>query len=168
LVLGGDLEIQLNGYTDAALGKGPQGRSVIGNLLCLNKMSGAISAKTKATRVVHTSSFEAELEGIVSVEKMVSSIRNIFEEINIPINPMSILISDNEAMLDFVQGESIGNGVKHMELKMWYFREKYKIGNLLFEFMEGKFIPTDRLTKPGSFEQHKLFVERAMGHALLE
>ena len=70
-------------------------------------------------------------------------------------------------MLDFVQGESIGNGVKHMELKMWYFREKYKMGNLRYQFMEGKLIPTDRLTKPGSVEQHQTYVKRAMGHALL-
>ena len=34
--------------------------------------------------------------------------------------------NDNEAMIDFVKGDSVAKGVRHMEMRMWYTREKYE------------------------------------------
>ena len=55
-----------------------------------------------------------------------------------------------------------------MQLRMWYMREVYQEGRLLIEWMSGKQILADKLTKLGSAEEHKEFTRKWMGLALLE
>jgi len=45
LVFGGSDELNSRGYTDAALGNGPKGRSVIGNIEKLHPDAGAVRAE---------------------------------------------------------------------------------------------------------------------------
>ena len=167
LVLGGHIETKLIGYSDAALGKGPKGRSIIGTFVSANPTAGALICKTTTTKVVHSSSFESELEGCIKAEKSLCTIRNIYLEINEEIDRVSTLYSDNESMINFVKSEYSGTNVKHMDLKMWYFREKLSLGNLHLVFMPGEVIPTDNLTKIGTGEKHEKFIFRIMGLGLL-
>ena len=55
-----------------------------------------------------------------------------------------------------------------MELCMWYVRERYKQGNVLVDWMSGKKIPADKLTKLGTREEHEAFTYDIMGLSLLE
>jgi hypothetical protein len=71
-------------------------------------------------------------------------------------------------MVRFVHGEGVAKGVRHMELRMWYVRERYKKGNVLVEWMTGKKIPADKLTKLGTREEHEGFTRDIMGLSLLE
>ena len=73
------------------------------------------------------------------------------------------LYSDNQAMIDFVHGEGVAKGVRHMELRMWYTREEYKKGNVVVDYMAGIVIPTDKLTKLGSIEELKKFRRNILG-----
>ena len=167
LVLGGNSELQITGYTDASLGTGPKGRSILGQMIKLNENSGAISAKAHATQCVFTSSFEAELDGVASAMKSISRVSNILNELRLKFSEVHHLWSDNVAMIEFVQGKGVAKGVRHMELRMWYVREKYMQGNVALDYMEGTVIPADKLTKLGNSDSHKKFTENILGLRLL-
>jgi hypothetical protein len=167
LVLGGSSDLQITGYTDASLGTATKGRSVIGQIVKLNDKAGAIYAKATATTSVHMSSFEAELDGMSSVLKSVKRVSNILTELQQVFAPLAQVYSDNKAMLEFVRGHGVAKGVRHMELRMWYIREKYQQGNVVVDYMEGIKIPADKLTKLGSRSSHAKFRHDILGLGLL-
>ena len=47
------------------------------------------------------------------------------------ISSLPHLWCDNKAMVNFINGEGAAKGVRHMELRMWYVRERYKQGNVV-------------------------------------
>jgi hypothetical protein len=155
-------------YTDASLGTAPKGRSVIAYLTKLNEGAGAVSAHTKATDVVFTSSFESELDGVAKGLKGNARVCNVVTELRQKLKDLPKLWSDNMAMVKFVQGEGVAKGVRHMELRMWYVRERYKQGSVLIDWMTGAMIPADKLTKLGTREEHEVFTRDNMGLGLLE
>eukprot|EP01038_Epipyxis_sp_PR26KG_P018206 gene18206-25611_t len=169
LVLGGTEQLQLHGYTDASLGTGPKSKSILGTIAKLNENAagGAIISKASAGQCVSLSSFEAELDGTARLMKIIARINNILEEMHIKHIYTSQLYSDNEAMINFVRGEGVAKGVRHMELRMWYVREQYQKGNIILNYMPGEIIPTDKLTKLGTTEEHKIFRDNILGLNLL-
>ena len=167
LVLGGSSEIDVHTFTDASLGTGPKGRSVIANLTKLHPSAGAVSACTKATNVVFTSSFEAELDGVTRGMKASSRTTNILTELRMVLSKVPHLWSDNLAMVNFVKGEGVAKGIRHVELRMWYVRERYKEGSVVIDWISGETIPADKLTKLGTREEHEQFTRDIMGHNLL-
>jgi hypothetical protein len=149
LVLGGLEDINLSLYFDAAHGTGPRSRSITGALAKLNSRAGAIFAKASAQSTVKLSSFESELDGATTTFKTGSKIKNILKELNVMPENQVVAYNDNEATIDFIKGDSVTKGVRHMELRMWYTREEYKKGDIKLEFMKGTEIPADKLTKLG-------------------
>ena len=141
-------ELQVITYTDASLGTAPKGRSVVANLTKLNPDAGAVSASTKATTIVFTSSFEPELDGVTRGLKANSRIVNIMKELRQKLSELPRLWSDDEAVVNFVRGEGVAKGVRHMELRMWYVRERYKDGSVLIDWMEGEQVPSDKIPHP--------------------
>jgi hypothetical protein len=167
LVLGGCADLEVVTYTDASLGTAPRGRSVVANLTKLCTQAGAVSAHTKATDVVFMSSFEAELDGVSKGLKSSLRVRNVIHELRQTLKGIPQLWSDNASMVKFVQGEGVAKGVRHMELRMWWVRERYKQGNVLVEWMKGADIPADKLTKLGTREEHDVFTRNVMGLGLV-
>ena len=80
----------------------------------------------------------------------------------------NLAYSDNEAMLKFVRGQGVAKGVRHMEMRMWYIRDEYAKGNTTLDWMQGGSIPTDKLTKLGTAEEHQVFCRNILGHNLLD
>lgn len=163
LVLGGDHPIRVVGYTDASLATGPQSRSITGEIIKLNEHAGAISAKASAGHTVLQSSFEAELYGMVNVLKSVAGERNVLDAIRADYETPSLIYTDNEAMLKFVKGEGSARGVRHMAMRMWYARDEFTKQNVEGVHMPGVDIPTDKLTKLGNVEEHRVFVRKIQG-----
>ena len=172
LVLGGASKIRITGYTDASLATGPNSRSITGQIIKLNENAGAIHAKAKAGHQVLLSSFEAELDGTSNMMKSISRVSNAFDEMElskiISVLRPNLAYSDNEAMLKFVRGEGVAKGVRHMEMRMWYVRDEYAKGNTALDWMQGGNIPTDKLTKLGTAEEHHVFCKNILGHNLLD
>lgn len=157
-------DCQLIGYSDASLGTGPKGRSIKAHMFKLGPDAGAITAKCNTTISVYTSSFEAELEGVTSGMKTALRLMNILDELNITsYGRVSTLYNDNEAMLNFVRGDGMAKGIRHVELRQYYVREKYLEGRVLVTYMAGQDIPADQLTKIGSKEQFIVFRNDVMG-----
>lgn len=167
LVLGGKAEMHLTGYVDASLGTGPKGRSIIGEIYKLNPDAGAICAKSSTSLAVDLSSFEAELEGVCKGFKSISRIDNIITEMNILMESNITLWSDNLAMIDFVKGQNMIKGARHMSLRLFYVREKYTISRVKLGFLEGANMPADKLTKLACEEQHNHFCKQVMGLKLM-
>ena len=174
LVLGGNKNLQSTTYSDASLGTAPKGRSVIGVVNKLNPDSGAISAKATAGPTVHLSSFESELEGMTVNFKSNNRIMNILKELNVELiysilglqslyNPQGQSYNDNESMLNFVKGDAIAKGVRHMALRLWYNKTEYQKGSIKLDYMSGKEIPADFLTKPSCKSTHRKFTIAIMG-----
>ena len=175
LVLGGQRlpsdhpTLSIYGETDASLGTAPKGRSTTGHMVRLGESSGAILAKSKTTTSVITSSFEAELDGAATALKSVHRIRNILDELHIPIqNNQPTLYSDNQAMIEFIKGNGVAKGVRHMELRMWYLRDKVKRGSTDIKYAKGSTLSADKLTKLGNNVSHFNFTVDIMGLKLLD
>jgi hypothetical protein len=168
LVLGGRGQLKLIAYTDSSLGTGPQSRSVSGQFVRLGENAGGVFAKSTASHTVRLSSFESELDAASSAIKTVSKLMNRIREIGFELKDTPILYSDNEAMIQFVHGEGVAKGVRHMELRMWYTREQYKKGEVKLEFMPGAQITADKFTKLGTKEEVSQFMYDVQGLKLLE
>lgn len=80
-------------------------------------------------------------------------VKNIVDELQVQLVKKPALYKDNEAMIDFVKGEGIVKEARHMELRMWYVREVYSMGDVNFFHMKGTTLPADRLTKPSTKDQ---------------
>jgi hypothetical protein len=167
LVLGGQLDLQILGFSDASLGTAPHGRSTTGHLVKLSDQAGAVIAKSKATSTVTTSSFEAELDSASTAVKSVARVQIILEELRQRLSSIPQLYCDNKAMVEFVQGYGVAKSVRHIELKQYYIKEQVKKGKLNISFMAGKDHPADKLTKLGDRVSHGEFVRSIMGHAIL-
>ena len=113
------------------------------------------------------SSFEAELDGITSAMKSIARITNILDELGINRGESALLYNDNKSTIDFVHGEGVAKGVRHMELRMWYSREEYRKGKVVLDYMPGVEIPSDKLTKLGNVTEHKVFVRDILGLNLI-
>ena len=107
------------------------------------------------------------LNGVTRGLKANSRTVNILKELRMVLNKVPHLWSDNLAMVKFVQGEGVAKGIRHVELRMWYVRERYKDGTVVIDWMTGQEIPADKLTKLGTREEHEVFTWNIMGHALL-
>lgn len=166
LVLGGSSIIQPIVYTDSSLATGPQRRSISGQMTRLNPQAGAIFSKSSATQGVRLSSFESELDALVSGCKTIEFVQNLLIELQIRTNPPQVF-ADNQAMINFVKGEGNVKGARHMDMRLWYSRELYLKSSILLDYMTGVTIPSNFMTKLASIDNHAIFLHDVQGHALL-
>eukprot|EP00388_Colpodella_angusta_P046725 GDKK01070407.1.p1 GENE.GDKK01070407.1~~GDKK01070407.1.p1 ORF type:complete len:254 (+),score=-19.77 GDKK01070407.1:41-763(+) len=169
LVLGGKGDMIQETYFDSSWGTGPKGRSICAVMTRLGKDSACIVAKTTASAsTVSMSSFESELETCTLAMKTSKRIKNILDELNCKLVSRPVLYNDNEAMINFVKGEGMASGARHMELRMWYVREQYAMGSVDLLHMPGVILPADRLTKPSTKQEQAEFTSFVMGLKLIE
>jgi hypothetical protein len=166
LVLGGEPDIHVNTYSDASLGTAPKGRSIRGEITSLNEKAGAIIAKSTSSQSVFDSSFGAELDGVSSAIKTMLRVLNILTEMGFTSSSNKIY-SDNEAMINFIKGNSVAKGIRHLELRLWYVREEISKGNVDVFFKPGKDMPADQLTKILTRAEFEIFRDRIQGLKLL-
>jgi hypothetical protein len=167
LVLGGKQPIEVTTYTDSSLATGPNCRSISGQMTKLNTVAGAIHAKSATTKFVRLSSFESELEAATQAIKSLRKFSNILNEMQIGSNHIeSNLYSDNLAMVNFIKGDGIAKGVRHMEVRMFFTREQYMLKHFNIYYMAGNQLPADKLTKLSHIDEHWRFVEEILGLSL--
>lgn len=160
---------ELIGYSDASLGTGPKRGSIKAHMFKLGSKSGAITSKCNTTASVYTSSFEAELDGVTSGMKTALRLMKILDEVsNASYGNVAKLFNDNKAMINFVRGEGMAKGIRHVQLRMFYTRECYDEGKILSDYMSGEVIPVDQLTKIGTKESFQNFRQDILGLTLWE
>lgn len=149
LVLGGKGKLGILSESDASYGTGPKRRSILGQMTRLGPGAGVIAAKAVASAVVHGSSFECELDSCSRVMKTIRYVYNVISALGVQ-QEVPHLYCDNESMVNFVKGEGVAKGVRHMEIRMWYTREQYQMGNVVVDWKAGKYLVADRFTKLAS------------------
>jgi hypothetical protein len=166
LVLGGDDTIAARLSSDASLGKGPKGRSISGLFVRLGRKAGGVIAKSNAAQSVSLSSFESELDAFSRAVKVMRFLYNLLASLGIEQKRPEIHC-DNQAMISFVKGEGTAKSVRHMELRMWYVREQYKMRYYDVIYTSGKVLPADKFTKLGDRRDHQEFTHDVQGLSLL-
>jgi len=167
LVLGGEEDIDITVIHDCSLGTGPKSRSITGLCGKLSKNAGAVTAKSFAQQTTALSSFEGELEGTTHSFKKGNMISNILDDIGVERASTIKAYNDNLPMIEFVKGNGIIKGVRHMERRMWYTREQFEKGNIELMHIGTKENTSDKLTKLGSILEHQIFTTDIMGLHLL-
>jgi hypothetical protein len=156
LVLGGNMEKRVIGYSDASLATGPQCRSITAEMIRLNEHAAA-------THRVPLSSFEAELDAATNMIKSEARVMNTLTDMGVQVARPSLLYSDNLAMINFVKGEGTAKGARHTEMRSWYTRDEFNKGNFEYEHMAGVKIPPDKMTKLGGVSDQRVFTRDVMG-----
>jgi hypothetical protein len=167
LVLGGKGNLNLTTYTDSSLATGPKRRSVSGQLTKLNENSGAIHVKSHATQSTCMSSFESELDALTDGMKTALYLQQLLATLNTDCTVPATIYADNQAMIDFVNGEGSLRGSRHMDLRLWFSRENLQRGRFLLRYMPGITIPANFLTKLATISEHSKFLVDIQGLSLL-
>jgi hypothetical protein len=157
---GGELDIVA--FSDSSHGTGKEGRSVNGSLVQLSKGSGAIVVKTVRSKYVRLSSFECEMEALNNTVKLVSWVKALVKAV-ITYVGVPTIYCDNEALVNYVRGNSEVKSVRHMEQKMYYCREEYMKSAYQLKFMDGCSIPSNVLTKVVPKGEFQRFVREVLG-----
>jgi hypothetical protein len=90
--------------------------------------------------------FTSELESLAGAVKSTIRFQYILHALQMqPDVPLQY--ADNKAMIDFVKSNAEAKGVRHLEIKMYFVREKFQLSLLDLQHMDGKIIPADYLTK---------------------
>ena len=169
LVLGGSSQdIVMESFCDASLGSAPNGRSICGSFTKLHPDSGAICALSKATPNTYISIFEGELEAICKTIKIVKTVRNILYQLNMSIYQVPTIYADNLAVNNFVKGEGVANGVKHMVLRLWYVRDNFEENNVNLVHIASELNHSDKLTKVPDSINIFPFLHNILGLKLLD
>ena len=70
---------------------------------------------------------------------------------------------DNLTTVNFVNGEVEVKAARHMELKLYWVREKIRKGSVRVGYMEGEVLPADMLTKVVTRKKFRRFVRDLQG-----
>jgi hypothetical protein len=144
LILGGQNSIAITVSVDASHNNAPRAKSTTGKASDLG--AGCVECSSHAQSTVKGSSFESELDGMTSGIKISNHIRNILIEMGVE-TKTPIVVNDNKAMIEFVKGNGVPKGSKHMELRLYYTKEEYIKGNVELKYIKGDALKADALTK---------------------
>jgi hypothetical protein len=168
LVLGGCSPAQIITLSDCSLGTGPKGRSIIAYGTRMGPSSGFIATKVKATQYMALSSFEGEINGYFESFRTSARYANIAKEMSYKVDPIRIIIGDNEKAIQFIKGEAEGKGIRHALRRFSYMREEFSKGNIDLQWLSGKSLVVDAMTKVVDVEAFQRFRSDVLGHALLQ
>jgi hypothetical protein len=168
LVLGGFEPAQIRTLSDCSLGTGPKGRSIIAYGTRMGANSGFIATKVKATQYMALSSFEGEINGYFESFRTSARYSNIAKEMSYKVDPVRVIIGDNEKAIQFIKGEAEGKGIRHALRRFSYMREEFLKGNIDLQWLSGKVLVVDAMTKVVDVEAYQRFRSDVLGHALLQ
>jgi hypothetical protein len=168
LVLGGCSPAQIITLSDCSLGTGPKGRSIIAYGTRMGPSSGFIATKVKATQYMALSSFEGEINGYFESFRTSARYANIAKEMSYKVDPIRIIVGDNEKAIQFIKGEAEGKGIRHALRRFSYMREEFSKGNIDLQWLSGKSLVVDAMTKVVDVEAFQRFRSDVLGHALLQ
>ena len=167
LVLGGFEPAQIRTLSDCSLGTGPKGRSIIAYGTRMSANSGFIATKVKATQYMALSSFEGEINGYFESFRTSARYLNIAKEMSYKVDPVRVIIGDNEKAIQFIKGEAEGKGIRHALRRFSYMREEFLKGSIDLQWLSGKILVVDAMTKVVDVEAYQRFRSDVLGHALL-
>ncbi len=76
---------------------------------------------------------------------------------------VATVTNDNQAVISFVRGDCVAQGIRHVELRMYYVREKYQEGNIIIDYEAGESLAVDQMTKVGTQDKFNKFRKDVLG-----
>ena len=147
LVLGGDNEVKITGFTDSDWANCPDTRRSIGGYL-FTLGSGPVSWQSKWQRIVVTSSCEAEYTAAFEASKEAIWLRTLLSSIGLPPTSATTLLCDNNAAITLLEDPAFHARVKHFDVRYHFLREHVQSGNISLSYINTKDNIADIFTKP--------------------
>ena len=122
LVLGTS-SVSIRSNTNASLATGPLCCNILGSIVTLVLVSGTVHAKATTTSgSICLFTFKAELDGLMTVSKLVIHIRHMLQELVPDFTTKGVIFSYNEALVNLLNGNGpMVKGVRHFEIHQWLY-----------------------------------------------
>ena len=114
---------------------------------------GAVCWQSKCQSTVAASTVEAEYQSASAAAREALWLRHLFADLDIPHTPM-IINCDSQGALAALNNAQISQRTKHIDVIHYFVRERCHLGQLKFQFVEGKKNPADMLTKAVEKPKH--------------
>jgi hypothetical protein len=114
---------------------------------------GPICWQSKCQSTVATSTVEAEYQAASAAAREALWLRQLFADLDIPQTPM-VILCDSQGALSAMMNSQISQRVKHIDIIHHFVRERCQLGQIKFQFVEGKLNVADVLTKPVPKDKH--------------
>jgi hypothetical protein len=113
----------------------------------LQLAGGAVTWTSRTQKTVALSSTEAEYYALSDTSCQLAWIRNLFEEIGMPIKGGIPLCGNNQGSIFTAQNPLLDKRLKHIDIKYYHIRQEICRGCVALYFVEGSKNPADLLTK---------------------
>ena len=119
---------------------------------------GPVSWKSKRSSTIALSTMEAESDALTEAIREVQWLRNLYSELNRPIQTPTLVLEDNQSTIKAAKDPALHSRTKHTLLKYRYIREARQAGVFDILYIDTKRMPADGLTKPLGGEAHRNFI----------
>ena len=147
LVLGGDNEIKITGFTDSDWANCPHTRRSVGGYL-FTLGSGPVSWQSKRQQTAATSSCEAEYTAAFEASKEAIWLRTLLSSIGLSPTSATILLCDNNAAITLSKDPAFHARVKHFDIRYHFLRECIQSEHISLSYINTKDNIADIFTKP--------------------
>ena len=147
LILGGDNDIRITGFTDSDWANCPDTRRSVGGFL-FTLGSGPVSWQSKRQRTVATSSCEAEYTAAFEASKEAIWLRTLLSSIGLSPTSATTLLCDNIAAITLSEDPAFHARVKHFDIRYHFLRERVQSGDISLSYINTKDNIADIFTKP--------------------
>jgi hypothetical protein len=144
-------------FADADWGSNEHRKSISGYVFTI--AGGAVSWSSKKQTRVALSTAEAEYAAAVHATKQVLWVRNLYEELGLPMETPSIMQSDNQAAIAISHHPEFHARTKHIDIDMHFLRDHIKDGTINLTYVPSASNLADIFTKPLAKPLHSKFTE---------
>jgi hypothetical protein len=77
------------------------------------------------------------------------------------------IYGDNEKAIEFTKRQVESKNIRHANLRLWYLRQEMERGCVEYEWMSGKLLDVNAMTKPVGVDEITRLRWRVLGHQLI-
>jgi hypothetical protein len=142
------------------------GRSTFGWLVQLE--DSTVSWRAKRHETVALSTIEAEYTALSQGARELAWIRNLFSELQLPLNVPILLNGDNQGSLKLCRNPELHQQTKHIPFVEHHIREEIEAGNIDVQYVSTHEQIADGLAKPLDAASHGLLKQFELVQAQLK
>jgi hypothetical protein len=148
ITLGGDSDVELFGFSDAAFIRDGDSKPQYGYCFYLNRNSGAVYARSMKGNTVSMSSTEAEMKALVETVKECIWMREFLKEISFEQQKATTIYVDNTATIALTESMKNTKNIKHFLLILNFLRQEINNKTIILKYIDTNNNVADILTKP--------------------